>query len=154
MANGTVVAICICPVAGGAMQYVTRVEALAGAGLTGDRYATGDGSFNKNSVGKRQVTLMNILFFDGSCFEYSDSRRNIFVQGVELMWLIGQEFQIGTSRFRELKYCDPCRRPTKLSGKKEDFREVFFDRGGLVAEILGTGIIDVGSQVIPPPKGF
>ena len=38
---------------------------------------------------------MNAIFFDGSGFEFKDSRRNIFVQGVELMWLIGRDFKVG-----------------------------------------------------------
>lgn len=152
--NGTVVALCIGPVAGGSMQLMEEVKAIAGQGLKGDRYASGEGSFNKGKQGNRQVTLMNTIFFDGSGFEFRDSRRNIFVQGVELMWLIGREFQIGTARFRGVKYCDPCTRPSKLSGKQKSFKETFFDRGGLIAEVIGSGVIKTGDPVIPPPKGY
>ena len=152
--NGTVVAICICPIAGETMQHVQEVEAVARQGLKGDRYATGEGSFNKGKQGNRQVTLMNTVFFDGSGFEFKDSRRNIFVQGVELMWLIGREFQIGTARFRGVKYCDPCTRPSKLSGKQKSFKETFFDRGGLIAEVIEDGTIKTGDWVVPPPKGY
>jgi hypothetical protein len=152
--NGTVKAICICPVAGGQMQEVSEVEAIARQGLKGDRYATGEGSFNKGKQGNRQVTLMNTILFEGSGFEFKDSRRNIFVEGVELMWLIGREFRIGTARFHGVKYCDPCTRPNKLSGKERSFKEAFFDRGGLIAEIVETGAIKIGDLVIPPPKGY
>jgi hypothetical protein len=154
MANGIVVAICISPIAGEPIQLVEEVEAIAGAGLRGDRYCTGEGSFNKGARGKRQVTLINEIFFKGSSFEYVDSRRNIVTRGVELMWLIGREFTIGEAYMRGLKYCDPCLRPSKLSGKKDSFQRVFFDRGGLVAEILEGGIIKVGDLIIPPPKGY
>ena len=152
--NGIVKAICISSVAGGLMQEVFEVEAIAGQGLKGDRYTTGEGSFNKDRQGHRQVTLMNAIFFKGSGFEFADSRRNIFVEGVELMWLIGREFRIGTTLFRGLKYCDPCNRPSKISGKSTSFKEAFFDRGGIVAEILEGGVIKVGDTVIPPPKGY
>ncbi len=152
--NGTVRAICVGPVAGGSMQEITEVEALAGKGLKGDRYTTGEGSFNKGNQGVRQVTLMNSIFFEGSGFEFKDSRRNLFVEGTELMWLIGREFQIGTARFRGLKYCDPCTRPSKLSGKTKSFKEAFFDRGGLIAEIIESGVIKIGDLLIPPPKGY
>lgn len=97
---------------------------------------------------------MNSIFFEGSDFEFKDSRRNLFIEGVELMWLIGREFQIGTARFRGVKYCDPCTRPSKLSGKKKSFKETFFDRGGLIAEVIEGGIIKTGDPVIPPPKGY
>src|SRR3989344_7631165 len=152
--KGIVKAICIGSVAGGPMQEVSSAEAVAGQGLKGDRYATGEGSFNKGRQGNRQVTLMNAIFFDGSGFEFKDSRRNIFVQGVELMWLIGREFQVGTARFRGVKYCDPCTRPSKLSGKQKSFKEAFFDRGGLIAEVIEGGVIKTGDSVIPPPKGY
>ena len=152
--NGMVKAICICPVAGEPMQPVTDVEAIIGQGLKGDRYSTGEGSFNKGRQGNRQVTLMNTIFFEGSGFEFKDSRRNLFVEGIELMWLIGREFQIGTARFRGVKYCDPCTRPNKLAGKEQSFKETFFDRGGIIAEIIESGLIKIGDQVIPPPKEY
>ena len=148
--NGIVKAICISPQAGVQMQEITEVEALAGQGLKGDRYATGEGSYNKGKVGKRQVTFMNVILFEGSGFEFKESRRNIFVEGVELMKLINKEFQIGNARFRGVKYCDPCTRPNNLCGKKESFKKAFFDRGGLIAEIIESGMIKVGDQLIPP----
>ena len=58
--NGTVKAICIGPVAGGPMQEIAEVEAIAGQGLNGDRYTTGEGSFNKGKQGVRQVTLAQV----------------------------------------------------------------------------------------------
>src|SRR3989338_8400458 len=128
--NGTVAGICICPVAGGPMQALEEVEAIAGAGLKGDRYATGTGSYNRGKQGTRQVTLINGIFFAGNGFEPVDSRRNIVTMGVELMRLIGREFQIGTARFRGVKYCTPCARPSTLAGKDQSFEDAFFDRGG------------------------
>lgn len=152
--DGLVIAICVAPEAGAPMQSLKEVWAIAGQGLLGDRYAKGQGSFNKKSgVGNRQVTLMNGLFFRGSGFEDVDSRRNIITTGVELMWLVGREFDIGEARMRGVKYCDPCDRPSKLSGKP-NFKETFFDRGGLVAEVIKTGLIDTESRLIPPLKGY
>lgn len=150
---GSVVAIYICPVAGEPMQYVSKAEAIAGCGLKGDRYCVGEGSFNRGNIGKRQVTFMNRPFLVGSGFKYADTRRNIITVGVELMWLIGREFQIGDARMRGVKYCDPCERPSKLSGKP-GFKKAFHDRGGLVAEVLEGGMIEWGNQIIPPPKGY
>lgn len=152
--SGIVKAICVGFVAGGSMQEVMEVEALAGQGLKGDRYASGEGSFNKGKLGNRQVTLMNAIFFEGSGFKFTDSRRNLFVEGVELMWLIGREFQIGMVRFRGVKYCDPCQRPSEIAGKDRSFKEAFFDRGGLLAEVMEGGLIKVGDPIIPPPKGY
>lgn len=154
LGKSKVVAICISPVAGEPMQRVMEVEAIAGEGLKGDWYSRGEGSFNKGAQGRRQVTLINSIFFESSGFDYDESRRNIVVKNVELMWLIGKEFQIGTAKMRGVKYCDPCERPTKLSGKEKSFKEAFFDRGGLVAEVIESGVIKQGDDIILPSKGY
>lgn len=143
------------------MQEVQDVLAIAGAGLKGDRYATGKGSHQKRKIGVRQVILMNARIFNNvnrlrgnlPQFKWTDCRRNIFTEGVELMWLIDREFRIGKAKFRGAKYCDPCERPSKLSGIP-GFKEAFEDCGGLVAEILEGGMIRVGDAIIPPPKGY
>jgi hypothetical protein len=67
--------------------------------LTGDRYSTGAGSFSRKQIGRRQVTLINAIFFKDSGFEYVDSRSNIVTQGVELMWLIGASFRLARRDF-------------------------------------------------------
>lgn len=152
--NGSVLSICVAPSAGAPMQSVEEVEAIAGAGLEGDRYAKGEGSFNKDKAGNRQVTLINGIFFPGSGFEYVDARRNIVTDDVELMWLIGREFRIGKAKFRGIKYCDPCGRPSRLARKEQSFKKAFFDRGGIVAEVLEGGLIKVGDNIIPPPKKY
>jgi hypothetical protein len=151
--SGTVAAICICPIAGGAMQQVSEVEAIAGRGLQGDRYATGEGSFNKGNLGLRQVTLISDQFFSESGFEPIDSRRNIVTQGVELLPLIGRTFWVGEAQLRGIKYCTPCERPNNLAGKERSFKQAFSDRGGLIAAVVESGRIQVGSAIVIPSKG-
>ncbi|HSR88799.1 MAG TPA: hypothetical protein VLK22_00160 [Candidatus Udaeobacter sp.] len=140
------------------MQSVEQVLAVAGRGLKGDRYFAGEGSYSQGKVGKRQVTLMNARFFrttdKAANFTFADSRRNIFTDGVELMWLIGREFYIGAAGFRGIKYCDPCKRPSHLAGLNDNFADVFHDVGGLVAEVVVTGLIRVNDSIITPPKGY
>lgn len=152
--NGTVLAIFIAPAQGEPMQSIREVQAIAGQGLEGDRYAAGLGSFNEGKIGRRQVTLINSAFFPGTGFEFADSRRNIVTKDVELMYLIGREFQVGEARLRGVKYCDPCQRPSKLAGKSQSFKEAFQDHGGLVAEIVEGGRIREGDTVIPPFKAY
>jgi MOSC domain-containing protein YiiM len=154
MSEGTVAAICMASRKGDPMVSVEEAMAVAGEGLSGDRYARGEGSWSRGQVGRRQVTLINALFVQGSGFEYAETRRNIAILGVELMDLIGQEFLVGDAMMRGLKYCDPCLRPSVLSNKDIAFRDAFHDRGGLVAEVLRSGLIRVGSPVIPPKKHY
>ncbi len=154
MANGIVVAICISPTAGAPMQEAHEIEAITGEGLAGDRYSRGEGSFNKGKRGRRQVTLINARFVDGSGFAYNETRRNIVVRGIELMDQIGHVFHIDGVCLRGINYCDPCMRPTKLSGNVQAFRDIFHDCGGIIAEILKGGVIRVGSVVIPRHKDY
>jgi MOSC domain-containing protein YiiM len=154
MKKGSVLGIFVAPQAGDAMQPVESVVALAGDGLIGDRYRDGKGAWNKGKPGKRQVTLINGLFFEGTNFNYAESRRNIITGGVELMDLIGKEFGIGDAVFRGHKYCDPCERPSKLAGVTYSFRDAFFDRGGLVAEIVQGGVIRINDAIVPPKKDY
>jgi hypothetical protein len=154
MSNGSVTAIYFAPAAGAPMIKVDGAWVLKGKGIFGDRYGEGVGSFNKKNPGTRQVTFINGMFFQGSGFEYQHSRRNIITDGAELNWLIGREFKIGDALFRGTKYCDPCERPNKLAGITSSFKAAFFDRGGLVAEVLQDGYIETGSIIVPPQKGY
>lgn len=156
--HGIVTNLFIAPSAGARMQSERQVEAIAGRGLKGDRYAEAAGSYNKGSPGRRQVTLMNERFITeatarGTGIHAIHTRRNIIVRGVELMWLIGRDFRVGDAFMRGVKYCDPCDRPSALCGVP-GFAKVFEDGGGLVAEIIKGGIIRLGDSVIPPPKEY
>jgi hypothetical protein len=146
-------AIFISSEAGKPMQEIKEVEAQEGKGLSEDRYCLGQGSFSKEDPGRRQVTLISALFFKDSTFSYADSRRNIITEGIELMELIGKEFSIGeNARFRGVKYCTPCWRPSGLVGNSHSFRDEFFDRGGLVAEVIKSGVIGINDMINFPPK--
>lgn len=149
-----VVAIYIAKEKGLPMESVGVAEAIAGSGLKGDRYCTGEGSYNKGKVGNRQVTLINSIFFENSEFNFVDSRRNIITSGVELMWLIGKRFSIGDALFEGERYCDPCQRPSNLSGNKKNFKEVFFNRSGLIAKVVNRGIFRVNDEIVTPKKNY
>ena len=153
-ANGTVLAIFIAKEKGAPMERVIDVIAIKGRGLKGDRYAETAGSWSKGREGARQVTLINATFFPGSGFVYEDSRRNIVVDGVELMSFIGKEFQVGGATLKGVKYCDPCDRPSSLIGHELNFEVAFRDRGGLIAEVIKEGAISENCAVIPPPRNF
>ncbi|GEM_PF-1353987 len=147
MPNGTVTAICIAPEAGEELKTIDEVYAEAGMGLVGDRYHGGAGSWNKGKPGHRQVTLINGIFFERTEFKYADARRNFITHDIELMDLIGQMFTVGAVTFQGVRYCDPCQRPSKLAGITDSFRKVFFDRGGLIADVVSSGIIKTGDAV-------
>ncbi len=134
------------------MQEVHEVYAESGKGLSGDRYHTGTGSYSKGEVGRRQVTLINMRAIEGSGFAPVETRRNIVTNGIELMSLIGKQFTIGGATFFGVKYCEPCKIPSALSGNSGNFMDAFHDRGGIVAEVLQGGIIRLHDSVSPVKK--
>ena len=147
---GVVSYIVICPVAGQPMGSVDSVVVIAGSGLDGDRYSTGNGTWNKDKAGSRQVSFINIRSFNGTGFTPADSRRNIVVNCMELMTLINKTFMIGDVKFRGVKYCSPCDRPDNLAVKnsgKDGFVDKFCERGGLLAEVLVGGKISVNDVI-------
>lgn len=148
-AAGKVAAIFIAPIGKAPMQEIQRIAAIEGRGLEGDRYCEGIGSFSKkNGPGTRQVTLINKRFFRGGGFKPIDTRRNILTEGIELMLLIGQEFDVDCARFRGVKYLTPCGSP-KSSGDQPapPFHREFFDAGGLIAEVIRGGEIKTGDDI-------
>ncbi len=142
------------------MKEARKVTAIAGVGLSGDRYAKGTGAFSKNiKETKRQVTLISHDAIESANavlahellppFLPSETRRNIVVKGIsveELRALVGKTFKIGEVSMRGVEECVPCQRPSKLSGKQW-FKKMFENGGGLCVEILTGGTIKTGDRV-------
>ena len=108
---GRVVGLFVSPGIGQSMKACAEVRALAGRGLDGDRYATGQGSY---SQAKRQV-IRHVSIIEREAieaaneelarrglvpFEPNETRRNIVVEGADVCALLGREFSIGDVRLR------------------------------------------------------
>jgi len=150
MFEGTVVSINIAPSAEAPMQTVEEVRAVPGQGLEGDRYFFKQGTFYKAQP-DRELTLIEAEAIEAMKRELdvdyglSDSRRNIVTRDVPLNHLVGKEFFIGEVRARGLKLCEPCSHLQKLSHQK--VLPGLVHRGGLRAQILSEGTIQVGDSV-------
>ena len=88
---------------------VPNVECVAGRGLRGDRY------FDHRENYKGQATFFSAEVFEKLCthFGIKDKpagvlRRNVIVSGIDLLSLIGREFEIQGIRFRGTEHCAPC----------------------------------------------
>jgi MOSC domain-containing protein YiiM len=122
---------------------VSKVECVAGRGLRGDRY------FDFRQDYKGQVTFLSVEVFEKLCenFGIKDKpagvlRRNLIVSGVDLLCLIGREFEIQGVRFRGTQHCAPCEwMNIAFAPGAEKFLE---DNAGLRAQILSDGPITVG----------
>ena len=122
---------------------VSNVECVAGHGLRGDRYF----DFCENYKG--QVTFFSAEVFEKLCahFRIKDKapgvlRRNVIVSGVDLLSLIGREFELQGVRFRGTQHCAPCEwMNVAFAPGAEQFLK---DNAGLRAQILSDGAIAVG----------
>jgi MOSC domain-containing protein YiiM len=151
MSRGILESIYIASAAEAPMQPVARVQAIPGVGLEGDRYALKQGTFFKPEP-DFELTLIEAEALEALKRDYatelapSESRRNLVTRGVPLNHLVGKEFRIGQVRIRGLRLCEPCGHLERLTGMPviKGLRH----RGGLRAQILSEGWIQVGDAVI------
>lgn len=159
--SGHVLKIFVASEAGAQMLEVREAKALPGRGLVGDRYETRSGSWSKTREAVRDLSLISQEAIERANenreepFTAEDTRRNIVVSvGVEaLNALLGQDFLIGYVLVRGAELCDPCQRPSKLSGKP-GFKEAFAGMGGLRVQVISEGTIQVTDKVLTEPIPF
>ena len=126
------------------MQEIQMAEALAGAGLRGDRY--------KGGSGKRGVTLIQsehlpaIAALAGRQIVPALLRRNVVVSGIPLIALKARQFRIGDVVLEGTDPCDPCSRMETALG--EGGYNAMRGHGGLCARIVSGGSFRVGDEVI------
>lgn len=153
--SGTVLQIYTAAEAGAPMRAVAEAEAVRGQGLRGDRYVDGRGTWSRvlRPWVVRHISLIEVEALEAANSELErpffpeDTRRNILTRGVSLNALVGREFMLGAVRVRGVELCDPCERPSKLSGKP-GFRWAFTGRGGLRVEVLTSGAIRPGDVIV------
>lgn len=134
------------------MQSVSSVEAVAGLGLAGDRYARDDGHWTDGNV-SRNVTLIEaeeierLAAESGIQLAPGESRRNLTTRGIRLNDLVGKEFFIGGVLARGTKLCEPCAYLSEMTGKP--LIKLMVHRAGLRADLLTGGRISVGDEIRP-----
>jgi MOSC domain-containing protein YiiM len=153
---GRVEAIAVAPAAGAPMMRVQRAVARAGAGLVGDRYADGRGTFSDVHGRGHDLTLIEGEVLDalelpgGRRLPAEEARRNVVTRGVDLDALIGRRFAIGGVQCVGERRCEPCahlERLTDRAGLPGTLRALVH-RGGLRADIVGGGEIRVGDPIV------
>ncbi len=150
MSTGTVESIYIAPVATATSVSVKEVLAIPGAGLEGDRYASGKGTFSKPEP-DYELTLIEAEAMEALKRDYGvelapgESRRNLVTRGVALNHLVGRDFQIGEVKARGIRLCEPCDHLQRVTGR--ELIKGLRHRGGLRAQILTQGTIRIGDSV-------
>jgi MOSC domain-containing protein YiiM len=150
MWNGRVDSIHIAAAAKAPMQAVDQVVAVPGVGLEGDRYALKTGTFYKPQP-EFELTLIEAEAIEAILREYKiamtvgAARRNVVTRGVPLNHLVGREFNIGPVKIRGIRLCEPCSHLEAITGLP--LIKGLRHRGGLRAQILTQGVIQVGSSL-------
>ena len=151
--QGVVESIWVTAAAGQPMTGLTEVPAVAGRGLEGDRYSTGQGYYSNRPTpgGGREVTLIEAEVLEslekehGIRFEQRECRRNIVTRSIRLEELIGKRFRIGEVLCEGVRICEPCTYIEGLTGKPVN--EPLVHRGGLRANVIESGTIRAGDPV-------
>lgn len=150
---GRVAAIWTRATANGAPVAHDRVQAVAGAGLEGDRYRSGVGTFSDLPGTGRHLTLIEAEALaalereHGIRLDAATSGRNLVTEGVDLNALVGRRFRVGPVECVGMRLCEPC---DHLAARTEPgVLRGLVHRGGLRADILAGGEIAVGDAVAP-----
>jgi len=149
--DGRVVEIWLTDAAAGPMRRVPEVEALAGLGLRGDRYALGGGTWARYPDLEKQVTLIDrdavaaVAEETGSELTAADTRRNLVTTGVDLPSLVGRWFTVGDVLLFGMKRCPPCTHLERLTGVR--LVKAMARRGGINAAVFAGGRIADGAGV-------
>jgi len=125
------------------VKAVDTVEAIAGHGLEGDRYA---------HDGDRQVTLIQAehlaavaAFVGRAAVDPALLRRNIVVAGLNVLALKGRRFRVGNALLEATGPCEPCSRMEEALGPGG--YNAMRGHGGITARVLESGPIGVGDAV-------
>jgi MOSC domain-containing protein YiiM len=141
---GTVMAISVRPKRLEPVGIIESVNAIESKGLEGDR----------SKGGNRQVTFIQkehiaavASFLGKTDLDFTLMRRNILVEGINLLSLKGKQFQIGEAVFEYSGECHPCSRMEEALGMGG--YNAMRGHGGITAKVMKGGEIKVGSPVCP-----
>ncbi len=144
--------IFIAEAAGSRPVLIDVGEVVEGKGLKGDRYFIGKGSFSRWPGERRQVSLItqeeiDLMGAHGFNLSSGEHRRNLVVEGMNIIDTEGRVMQIGACQFRVISYCKPCGYLEKQIG--EGFKNTMnkIGKGGLRLAALNSGLIHVGDDV-------
>lgn len=136
---------------GEAQTQCNRIDAIVGAGINGDR------NFGKNEYAGQNLTLVEAEEIEMFCadqqrvVDYSITRRNLVTRGVQLNLLVGSTFRVGEVVLYGVELCEPCLTLGNILSTREfsakDVVKYWLHRGGLRANVLASGTIEVGAVI-------
>jgi len=151
MAQSQVLSLYISPERRKPMVEVKEIHAVESCGIDGDRFFR-DTASGKTESPSSQITLIESEALEALKRVYEvelapeETRRNVVTQGVPLNHLVNREFQVGDAVLKGIKLCEPC---DHLEGMtRPGIKKGLIHRGGLRAQIIKSGMIKAGDQVV------
>src|SRR5438034_5958390 len=146
--SGHVEAIFVASEPGELPAPVERVRAYAGRGLEGNRYYWEDG----DAPPGRGITLIAaeavaaVALQGDVSVEPAATRRNVLTRGIDVNNLVGKRFRIGDVECEGVELCEPCGHLESMT--QPGVIKALVHRGGLNADILSDGEINLGDPVV------
>lgn len=153
MTGGQVLEIWLTDAAAAPMNRQRTGLLVAGAGLAGDRYALGGGTWAQYPDLEKQLTLIDrddvaaVAAEVGVDLAPGATRRNLVTGGVDLPALVGRWFAVGDALLFGMKRCPPCAHLERLTGAK--LVKAMLHRGGINAAVFAGAEIAEGAVVRP-----
>jgi MOSC domain-containing protein YiiM len=151
--GGVLTEIWLTEAAAAPMRRVSAGRLVAGAGMDGDRYALGGGTWAKYPDLEKQLTLIDrddvaaVAAEVGVDLSPGDTRRNLVTVGVDLPALVGRWFAVGDALLFGMKRCPPCVHLERLTGAR--LVKAMAHRGGINAAVFAGAEIAEGAVVRP-----
>jgi MOSC domain-containing protein YiiM len=151
--RGVLEGLHVAPTAAEPMQARGVVELVAGVGIMGDRYSSGQGTFSGRPHLDRQVTLIEAETLDalardrGTVLEPHEHRRNMTTRGVPLNHLVGRYFAVGDCVLYGGRLNVPCAHLESLVGRP--LVRQLLNRSGLNARVVVGGVVRCGDPIVP-----
>jgi MOSC domain-containing protein YiiM len=146
--DGTIVGIFIAAVESTPVQSRNEVQAVAGRGLEGDRYFESNAGPHDPAD---EITLIGAEGLAQARAEHGlelapgEHRRNVVVEGVDLLAAVGRTIRVGEVEVSVLADNPPCQSLQDLTGKPV-LRQLH-GRGGVRGSIVTGGTLRVGDAV-------
>lgn len=151
--SGTLREIWTTPEAAAPMRRLPAGRLVAGAGLEGDRYALGGGTWARYPDLEKQLTLIDadevaaVAAETGVPLTPGDTRRNLVTVGIVLPELVGRWFAVGDALLFGMKRCPPCTHLERLTGAR--LVKAMAQRGGVNAAVFAGATVAEGAVVRP-----
>ena len=135
------------------MLAQNQAKLIAGVGIEGDRYATGQGFYSKTPRPDRQVTLIEIESLEALRRDHqiellpNETRRNLTTRAVPLNHLVGKQFRVGGVLLYGARLNVPCKYLEQMTGKP--VYAPLIHRSGLNCEVLSGGTVRLGDSIVP-----